>query len=158
MWLTPRIRNQETPRRDDRFLNPLRDIAPTMAEMLRRPERWLEEESSFVPSIDLQETNNAYVVRAEMPGIDPNNLNISVKNGVLDLKGEKKEEKESGEKGDYWTERRYGAFHRRIPLDQEIKEDEVKATYKEGILRIELPKAEEAAGSKSIPIKTEQSS
>lgn len=48
-----------------------------------------------------------------------------------------------------------GAFHRQIPLDQEIKEDEIKATYKEGILRIELPKAEEASGNKSIPIKTE---
>ncbi len=155
MWLTPRLRNQETPRRDDRFLNPLRDIAPTMAEMFRMPERWLEEEASFVPSIDLQETDNAFVVRAEMPGIDTNNVNISVKNGVLDLRGEKKEEKESGKKGDYWTERRYGAFHRQIPLDQEIKEDEIKATYKEGILRIELPKAEEASGSKSIPIKTE---
>ena len=56
------------------------------------------------------------------------------------------------------TERLYGVFHRRIPLDQEIKEDEVKASYKDGILRIEMPKAEEAKGGKSIPIETEQSS
>lgn len=62
------------------ILNPLREIAPTMTEMLLMPERWLKEEASFVPSIDLQETDNAYVVNAEMSGIDPNNPNISVKN------------------------------------------------------------------------------
>lgn len=158
MWLTPRLRNPETPLRNDRLWNPLAEIAPTMAEMFRMPERWLEGEASFIPSIDLQETDNAYVLNAELPGIDPNNVNISVHNGTLDIQGEKKEEKESGEKGNAWTERRYGAFHRRIPLDQQIKEDEVKATYKDGILRIEVPKAGRSSGSKTIPIETEQSS
>lgn len=76
----------------------------------------------------------------------------------MDLKGEKREEKESGEKGNSWTERRYGTFHRRIPLDQEIKENEIKATFKNGVLRIKVPKAEDASGSKTIPIETEQSS
>lgn len=157
MWLTPRSRDLETPLRDDRFLDPLKDIAPTMAEMFRMPQRLLEEENTFVPNIDLQETDNAYVISAEMPGINPNDVDISVNNGMLDLKGEKKEEKESGEKGNYWTERRYGAFERRIPLDKEIKEDEIKAKYKDGILRIEVPKAEKAKSSKSIPIETEES-
>lgn len=158
MWLTPRLRNSETPLRNDRFWNPLSELAPTMAEMFHMPEKWLAGETSFVPSIDLQETDNAYVVRAEMPGIDPNNVNISVSNGALELQGEKREEKESGEKGNAWTERRYGAFHRHIPLDQEIKEEEIKATYKDGILRIEVPKAEKSTSRKTIPIETEQSS
>jgi HSP20 family protein len=90
-----------------------------------------------------------------MSGIDPQNVDISVRNGALELKGEKKEEKESDQTGTGWTERRYGAFHRQIPLDQDIKEDEVKATYKNGILRIEIPKAESCSGVKSIPIETE---
>ncbi|MGM0760096.1 MAG: Hsp20/alpha crystallin family protein [Thermodesulfobacteriota bacterium] len=158
MWLTPKLTNTDTTLRQDRRLDLLTNEAPTIAEMFCMPERWLEEETSFVPSIDLQETDNAYVINAEMPGMDPNNVNITVNNGVLDLKGEKKEEKESGETGNTWTERRYGAFHRRIPLDQEIKEDEVKASYKDGILRIEVPKAEKAKGGKSIPIETDQSS
>jgi HSP20 family protein len=158
MWLTPRLRNPDTNLRQNRRLDPLTNVAPGIAEMFRAPERWLEEEMSFVPSIDLQETDNAYVVKAEMPGIDPKNVNISVENGVLDLKGEKKEEKESGETGNAWTERLYGAFHRRISLDQEIKEDEVKASYKDGILRIEMPKTEGGKGGKSIPIETEESS
>ncbi len=158
MLLTPRLRNPESPLRNNRFGNPFGEIAPIMSELFRMPERWLEEEDSFSPSIDLQETDNAYVVKAEMPGIDPNNVSISVNNGVLNIQGEKKEEKESEEKGNTWTECRYGAFHRRIPLDQEIKEDEIKATYKEGILRIEVPKAAQAVGSKTIPIETDQNS
>jgi HSP20 family molecular chaperone IbpA len=91
MWLTPRLRNSETPLRNDRFWNPLSELAPTMAEMFHMPEKWLAGETSFVPSIDLQETDNAYVVRAEMPGIDPNNVNISVSNGALKLQGERRE-------------------------------------------------------------------
>lgn len=155
MWLTPRLRNQDNTLRQDRRWNPLMEIAPTMAEMFRMPERLLEDEISFVPSMDLQETDKSYVLTAEMPGMDPNNVDISVRNGVLELKGEKKEEKESDQTGNGWTERRYGAFHRQIPLDQEIKEDEVKATYKNGVLRIEVPKADEGKSGKSIPIETE---
>jgi HSP20 family protein len=131
------------------------EIAPEMAEMFRMPESLFGEDVSFVPSMDMQETDSAYVLTAEMPGIDPQNVDISVRNGVLELKGEKKEEKDSDQTGNGWTERRYGAFHRQIPLDQEIKEDEVKATYKNGILRIEVPKAEAGSGGKSIPIETE---
>ncbi|MFO7802814.1 MAG: Hsp20/alpha crystallin family protein [Desulfovermiculus sp.] len=155
MWLTPRLRNQDTNLRQDRRWDPMREIAPTMADMFRMPERLLGEEMSFVPTMDMQETDNAYVLTAEMPGMDPKNVDISVRNGVLELKGEKKEEKESDQTGTGWTERRYGAFHRQIPLDQEIKEEEVKATYKNGVLRIEVPKAETGGGGKSIPIETE---
>jgi HSP20 family protein len=131
------------------------ELAPEMADLFRLPERLLGEEADFVPSMDFQETDNAYVLTAEMPGIDPKDVEVSVRNGLLELKGEKKEEKESGQSGASWTERRYGAFHRQIPLDQEIKEDEVKATYKNGVLRIEVPKAEAGSRGKTIPIETE---
>jgi len=155
MWRTPRLRNQDTNPRQDRRWDPLMEMAPTMADMFRMPERLLGEEMSFVPTMDMQETDNAYVLTAEMPGMDPKNVDISVRNGVLELKGEKKEEKESDQTGTGWTERRYGAFHRQIPLDQDIKEEQVKATYKNGVLRIEVPKAETGGGGKSIPIETE---
>ena len=155
MWRTPRLRNQDTNLRQDRRWNPLMEMAPEMTDIFRLPERLFGEELPFVPSMDMQETDNAYVLTAEMPGIDPQNVDISVRNGVLELKGEKKEEKESDQSGGGWTERRYGAFHRQIPLDQEIKEDEVKATYKNGILRVEVPKAAAGRSGKSIPIETE---
>jgi HSP20 family protein len=155
MWRTPRIPNSNTAPRQDRRWNPLMEFAPEMADLFRIPERLLGEEVDFVPSMDFQETDNEYVLTAEMPGIDPKNVEVSVRNGVLELKGEKKEEKESGQSGSSWTERRYGSFHRQITLDQEIKEDEVKATYKNGVLRIEVPKAESGSGGKSIPIETE---
>lgn len=155
MWRTPRLRNQDTNLRQDRRWDPFTEMAPTMADMFRMPERLLGEEMSFVPTMDMQETDNAYVLTAEMPGMDPKNVDISVRNGALELKGEKKEEKESDQSGTGWTERRYGAFHRQIPLDQDIKEEEVKATYKNGVLRIEVPKAETGGGGKSIPIETE---
>ncbi|MGM0646675.1 MAG: Hsp20/alpha crystallin family protein [Thermodesulfobacteriota bacterium] len=126
-----------------------------MAELFNRPERWLEEQMSFVPSLDMHETESAYVLNAEMPGMNPEDVDVSVQNNVLELRGEKKEEKEAGENENSWKERRYGAFHRRIPLDQEIDEDNVKASYKDGVLRIEVPKAETGAASKNIPIETE---
>ena len=155
MWLTPRIRNNDTGLRQDRRMNPMMDIAPAMAELFNRPERWLEDQMSFVPSLDMHETDSAYVLNAEMPGMNPENVDVSVHNNVLELRGEKKEEKEAGENENAWKERRYGAFHRRIPLDQEIDEDKVKASYKDGVLRMEVPKAKTGAGSKNIPIETE---
>ncbi|MFO7803491.1 MAG: Hsp20 family protein, partial [Desulfovermiculus sp.] len=95
MWRTPRLRNQDTNLGQNRRWNPLLEIAPTMADMFRMPENILDEEMTFVPTMDLQETDKAYVLTAEMPGMDPKNVDISVRNGVLELKGEKKEEKES---------------------------------------------------------------
>lgn len=155
MWRTPRIQNTNVAPRQDRRWSPLMEFAPEMADLFGMPERLLGVEADFVPSMDFQETDNEYVLTAEMPGIDPKNVEVSVRNGVLELKGEKKEEKESGQSGSRWTERRYGSFHRQITLEQAIKEDEVKAIYKNGVLRIEVPKAESGSGGKSIPIETE---
>ncbi|ACV69634.1 Hsp20/alpha crystallin family protein [Desulfohalobium retbaense] len=158
MWLTPRIRNEHTPLREGRRWDPMHEMVPALAEMFNSPERWLDNEIAFVPSLDMEETNDAYILTAEMPGIEPENIDVTVRNGVLELKGEKKEEKESGEKGNSWKERRYGAFHRRIPLEQDINEDEVKGTFKDGVLRIEVPKAQSDVGGKTVPIETAYSS
>ena len=104
------------------------------------------------PAIDIDEREKEYVVSAEIPGIDKDDINISIKDNVLTLKGEKKVEKE--DKGDnrYYRERMYGSFQRMIRLDNEIDADNVEANYDNGVLHITLPKTKETM-HKQIPVK-----
>ncbi len=110
----------------------------------------------FMPTIDVKESDQAIEVTAELPGMDEKDLDVSLTKDALVLKGEKREEKE--EKGkDYWqTERRYGSFHRVIPLPEYIDTEKVEATFKKGVLHITIYKTEGAAeAGKKIAIKTE---
>jgi HSP20 family protein len=108
----------------------------------------------WAPSLDVSETQDRIVVKAEAPGIDPKAIDVSLSNGVLTLKGEKK--KESEEKGENYhlVERSYGAFSRSVRLPAEVQEDKVKASYKDGILTITLPKSERAK-ERAIKIEVE---
>jgi HSP20 family protein len=117
-----------------------------------KPLEWAGKE--WAPSLDVSETQDKVVVKAEAPGIDPKELDISLSNGVLTLKGEKK--KESEEKGgDYHlVERSYGSFSRAVRLPAEVQEDKVKASHKDGILTITLPKTERAK-ERAIKIEVE---
>ncbi|MCS7280780.1 MAG: Hsp20/alpha crystallin family protein [Desulfobacterota bacterium] len=110
--------------------------------------------SEWMPSIDFSETKNNYVVKAELPGIDPKNIDISLTENVLTVKGEKKQEKEEETENYHFVERSYGSFVRSIELPGEVQTDKIKATYKDGVLKIILPKAEEAK-RKEIKIKIE---
>jgi HSP20 family protein len=108
----------------------------------------------WTPSLDVSESKDRIVVKAEAPGIDPREVDISLSNGVLTLKGEKK--KESEEKGENYhlVERSYGAFSRSVQLPAEVEEDKVKASYKDGILTITLPKSARAK-ERAIKIEVE---
>jgi HSP20 family protein len=110
------------------------------------PQRWS-------PPLDLTEKNGNLILKAELPGIDPKDISIDLRGDMLTVRGEKKEKKE---KNRYLLERRYGSFVRIIRLPVEIKEDKIKASYKDGILNIEMPKAKEAK-KKEIRIKVEPS-
>jgi HSP20 family protein len=94
------------------------------------------------------------VVKAEVPGMDPKHIDISLSDGVLTIKGEKKEEKEEKEANYHLVERSYGAFSRSIRLPSEVQSDKINASYKNGVLKITLPKSEEAK-KKEIKIKVE---
>ena len=101
-------------------------------------------ESEWAPSIDVAETDEEIVVTAELPGVKQEEVDITIADDVLILKGEKKEEKEVKEKNYHRIERSYGSFQRSISLPTGTEASKAKATYKDGILSVTIPKAEEA--------------
>ena len=111
-------------------------------------------EGEWAPSVDIAETDNEVVVTAELPGVEQDNVDITITDDVLTLKGEKKEEKEVKEKNYHRIERSYGSFQRSISLPAGVQADKAKATYKDGVLHITVPKAEEAK-PKQIKINVE---
>ena len=96
----------------------------------------------IVPNCDLLEEEDHFLLKAEVPGVKKEDLDISVNDDSITLKGEVKEEKEEKGKRFYRSERAYGSFARTIPLPSEIKPGEVEATLKDGILELRLPKKE----------------
>ena len=120
----------------------------------RRPATRAKEEGAWFPSVDVSEAEGELVVKAELPGMDPKNMDISLREGVLTIKGEKKQEKEEKEEGYHLVERSYGSFTRSIRLPKEVQSEKINASYKDGVLRITLPKTEEAK-KKEIKIKVE---
>lgn len=110
------------------------------------------EDTSWVPAFDVSETDKELVVKAEVPGMDKEDIHITVSNGLLTVKGEKKLEKKEENEEYHCVERRYGTFSRTMRLPDEIEGDKVDATYKDGVLNIRLPKVE-AVQPKKIEIK-----
>jgi HSP20 family protein len=106
--------------------------------------------SEFVkPAMDLKETEKDIIAEIEAPGFDPKNIDISIDNGILKVKGildEKKEEK--NEKGYWRKEIRKSSFERTIRLPVAVKENEAKAIYENGVLKISIPKIEQSTSSK----------
>jgi len=110
------------------------------------PMRWVEEATGedLTPAMDVKERDDAYVIKTEMPGVNKDDVSITLENGVLTITGESKSEKEEKE-GErvLRQERRYGKFVRSLRLGTQIDEKGVKASYKDGVLELILPKAEE---------------
>jgi len=108
-----------------------------------------------VPSVDIEETDSSVVVRAELPGVKKEDLDIEVTPEALILKGETREEKEQREKRFYRKERSWGMFQRTIPMPVEVKADEAKASFKDGLLEITLPKIAPQKKAESVKLKPE---
>jgi len=100
------------------------------------------------PRIDIAETTDEIVVKAELPGMTREDVNISITDNVLTLKGEKKQEEEIKEENYHHVERSYGSFQRSFTLPTSVKPEDAKATFKDGILSINVPKREEAKPKK----------
>jgi HSP20 family protein len=110
----------------------------------------------FSPRVNMSETEKAYNLSVELPGMEPNDIDISLADNMLTISGEKKAEKEEKNKRYYRVERSYGSFQRRIPLPTEVIGDQIEATFKNGVLSIEIPKSEEAQKrSRRIEVKTD---
>lgn len=107
----------------------------------------------LAPSIDLREADKEFVVEAELPGMDEKDVSVTLSNGVLTLKGEKKSEREEKKEDYHLMERNYGSFHRSFQLGDVVDPDKVSATFDKGVLKITLAKRAEAAkAEKKIPI------
>lgn len=101
-------------------------------------------ELKWIPAIEVSETENEVAVRVEIPGVKPENIDVEVVSNILTVSGEVREEKRDKEANVHRTEFRYGRFLRRIPLPTEVKSDNAKAEFHDGILELKLPKAEES--------------
>jgi len=122
--------------RMNRLFSDVRAQAPVRGEEIVQ--------GAWVPAVDIFETNEAIVLKAELPGITSQDISVEVKDNTLTLKGEKKFEKEVKEENYHRVERSYGSFQRAFTLPGTIHQEKVKAKFKDGILEITLPKVEEA--------------
>jgi HSP20 family protein len=135
------IRELETARRDmGRLFEDFLEIAPR-----RRFRLWPKlEPGVIVPNVDMYDRKNEIVVKTELPGVEKENIDLAITENSLTLKGELKKEEEVKEEDYYSSERSYGSFTRTIALPTEVDSSKAKATFKNGVLEIVLPKKEEA--------------
>jgi HSP20 family protein len=109
---------------------------------------WGERERGWTPAVDMVDRKDEIVLRADLPGLDEKDIEVTVQDGMLTIRGERKEETEE-KKGDYYySERTYGVFARTLPLPAGVEADKVKAIFKKGVLEVHLPKATESKGKK----------
>ena len=102
------------------------------------------------PAVDVVEKDNAFELTAEIPGLDGKNIELTLSDDVLTIKGEKSEEKEEKTKDRYVSERRYGSFRRSLQLPASVDAGKIEATYKNGVLSVKLPKSEEAKKKQTV--------
>jgi HSP20 family protein len=136
-----------------RWTDPFRDIAVLQDRMNRLFGDFLDSShpreeglggGTWMPNVDIYETKDAICVRAELPGVDKNAVNVEVKEGVLTLRGERKFEREVKEENYHRIERSYGTFHRSFTLPSSVDAEKVSARMKDGVLELDLPKKEQA--------------
>ncbi len=108
--------------------------------------------ANWAPAVDIKEDDKAFTLLADIPGVDPDDIDVSMDNGVLTVKGERKSEKKT-EKDNYKrVERQYGVFYRRFTLPDTANADEIEAHSEHGVLKITIPK-QEVAQSRRISVK-----
>jgi HSP20 family protein len=121
---------------------PRRDLFDLFLDDLALPDFWTTEKG-WMPAFDVSETENEIVVKAELPGMDVQDIDIALTDGLLTIKGERKMEKEDKEENYHRIERQFGSFSRSLNLGTKVRADGIEAGYKDGILTVTLPKAEE---------------
>jgi HSP20 family protein len=99
--------------------------------------------SRGIPAVDLVETEKAFELSAELPGVDAKDLDVTLADGILTIKGEKSEAKEEKDKGYYVSERRYGSFQRSLELPRGVDSEKIEANFSNGVLKLILPKTPE---------------
>lgn len=128
--------------------DPWKDLLTLPDEMSRFFSRAVGEWEPFArgvwsPALDMYESDKEIIVKAELPGLTAKDIDVTVDEDMLTIRGERKFSKEAKEENYYRLERRYGAFERAVPLPASIQKNKAKATFKEGVLEIRMPKAKE---------------
>lgn len=108
--------------------------------------------ANWVPAVDIKEDDKAFTLMADIPGVDPNEIEVTMEKGVLTIKGERRSEKKSDEPNYKRVERQYGVFYRRFTLPDSANADAIKAQSAHGVLQITIPK-QEVAQSRRISVK-----
>lgn len=129
---------------------PFQDLSEIQSEMNRlfsgffgRPASGTTVDRVWTPAMDMYETKDELVVTAELPGVDEKAINLTITGDVLTLRGERVARQEAAGEGSYRGERWFGRFERSLALPIPVQADKVKATYRDGVLAITLPKVEE---------------
>ncbi len=131
------------------FRMPFRRSAFDVAPFFRPEISW-----GTVPAVDIADKQGAYEITAELPGLEPSNIEVKLSNGTLTIRGEKKDEKEEKKKDYYLSERNYGVFERSFHVPEGVDADKIAASFKNGVLSVTLPKTAGAQkGEKKIEIK-----
>lgn len=144
-----------TPWRRSRELRPFwRDMDDFMTRFFKDMPMTREGAWGWVPTVDVTETDGNVMVKAELPGMEPKDIDIDITGDVLTLKGEKKSEEEKKDEKHYFRERHYGTFQRSFQLPAGVESDKVDASFKNGVLTVNIPKSEESK-QKKIEIKAE---
>jgi HSP20 family protein len=147
-----------------REVTPFEEAERWFEAALRRPfslfgHRWLPrframEMEDVSPTMDIFEEDGNVVVKAELPGMKKEDIEVTVTDHTMRISGEKKREDKIEKKNYYWEERSYGSFARSVQLPSEVQTDKVEAKFKDGILEVRIPKTEEAK-SKEKKVKVE---
>lgn len=133
----------------DRFFGPWPRLRPFAAWPA-----WAPRVEAFTPQIDVFEREGRLVVRADVPGMKREDIDVSLEGELLTIRGQRKEESEVKEKGYYRSERSFGEFARTVGVPEGTKADDIQATYKDGVLEVTLPLPVAAKASKAkVPVK-----
>jgi len=136
------------------------ELAPWRAidELQDRLRRWafgefvpptaLGEMIAWTPAVEMAETDDKLLLSVELPGMKRKDIQVTLDDGVLTIRGEKKEEHEEKEKRYHLWERRYGTFERSFTLPRTVDAQRIKARFEDGVLKIEMPKSREAKGQR----------
>jgi HSP20 family protein len=127
---------------------------PSLRRMFDVESPWRSSFSFSMPAIDMSEDEKAYKISAELPGLDPKDIDVSVTGDTLLLKGEKRQEKEEKDKNYHFSERAYGSFQRAFELPASVDRGKIAADFSKGVLTLTLPKTAEAQQpTKKIAVK-----
>jgi len=151
-WVSPWSRFTELRRETDQLMRDIlaggafggfRDLLPTTAEQA----------SAWAPAVDVFTRDNDVVVRAELSGLDPaKDVEISLHDGMLTIRGERRQEDRKETDQYVRLERRYGSFERSLPIPEGVNADDIKAEYRNGVLQVVIPGAAQISSVKKIPV------